>query len=165
MKAPGSERTVRLSLLDRLVDRQPKVPADESMTWRESVDWLKASVRHDLEWLLNTRRIPETAPESFEELSRSLYHYGFPDITSMGRDSRDTRTRLIRQVEETVAAFEPRLAGVRVSLSESSDDGKRQLRFLIEGLLRMEPNPERVVFDTVLEISSGEYRVKGDGGA
>jgi type VI secretion system protein ImpF len=165
MKAPGSERTVRLSLLDRLVDQQPKVPADESMTWRQSVDWLKASVRHDLEWLLNTRRIPETAPESFEELSRSLYHYGFPDITSMGRDSRDTRTRLIRQVEETVAAFEPRLAGVRVSLSESNDDGKRQLRFLIEGLLRMEPNPERVVFDTVLEISSGEYRVKGDGGA
>ena len=32
-------------------------------------------------------------------------------------------------------------------------------------MLRMEPNPERVVFDTVLEISSGEYRVKGDGGA
>ncbi|MGH7578940.1 MAG: type VI secretion system baseplate subunit TssE [Gemmatimonadales bacterium] len=165
MKAPGSERTVRLSLLDRLIDHTPKVSTDESMTWRESVNSLKASVRHDLEWLLNTRRIPDTAPESFEELSRSLYHYGFPDITSMGRDSRETRARLIRQVEETVAAFEPRLAGVRVSLNESSDDGRRQLRFLIEGLLRMEPNPERVVFDTVLEISSGEYRVKGDGSA
>jgi type VI secretion system protein ImpF len=165
MKAPGTERTVRLSLLDRLVDEQPKMPADEAMTWRESVELLKASVRHDLEWLLNTRRIPEAAPDAFGELSRSLYHYGFPDITSLGRDSRETRTRLIRQVEETVAAFEPRLAGVRVSLTESSDDGKRQLRFLIEGLLRMEPNPERVVFDTVLEISSGEYRVRGDGGA
>jgi type VI secretion system protein ImpF len=165
MKAPGSERTVRLSLLDRLVDHKPKVSADEPMTWRQSVELLKASVRHDLEWLLNTRRIPDTAPESFEELSRSLYHYGFPDITSMGRDSRETRSRLIRQVEEAVAAFEPRLAGVRVTLNESNDDGKRQLRFLIEGLLRMEPNPERVVFDTVLEISSGEYRVKGEFGA
>jgi len=165
MKAPGSERTVRLSLLDRLVDQEPRVPAEEAMTWRDSVKRLKASVRHDLEWLLNTRRIPDPAPESFTELSRSLYHYGFPDITSMGRDSRETRTRLIRQVEETVAAFEPRLAGVRVSLSESSDDGRRQLRFLIEGMLRMEPNPERVVFDTVLEISSGEYRVGGEAGA
>ena len=38
MKAPGSEKTVRLSLLDRLVDRKPKVSADESMSWRESVD-------------------------------------------------------------------------------------------------------------------------------
>ncbi len=165
MKSPGSEKTVRLSLLDRLIDHKPKVSFDESMSWRESVDTLKASVRHDLEWLLNTRRIPETAPESFQELNRSLYHFGFPDITSMGRDSREVRTRLIRQVEETIAAFEPRLAGVRVSLTESTDDGKRQLRFLIEGLLRMEPNPERVVFDTVLEISSGEYRVRGDGGA
>ena len=165
MKAPGSEKTVRLSLLDRLIDEKPKVSADESMSWRESVDRLKASVRHDLEWLLNTRRIPEMAPESFQEVTRSLYHFGFPDITSMGRDSKEVRARLVRQVEETVTAFEPRLAGVRVSLSESNDDGKRQLRFLIEGVLRMEPNPERVIFDTVLEISSGEYRVTGDGSA
>ena len=165
MKAPGSEKTVRLSLLDRLVDRKPKVSADESMSWRESVDTLKASVRHDLEWLLNTRRIPDEAPESFQELTQSLYHFGFPDITSLGRDSKEVRGRLLRQVEDTIATFEPRLAGVRVSLSETTDDGKRQLRFLIEGMLRMEPNPERVVFDTVLEISSGEYRVKGDGGA
>jgi type VI secretion system protein ImpF len=165
MKAAGSEKTVRLSLLDRLVDDKPKVSQDVSLTWRESVERLKASVRHDLEWLLNTRRIPDTAPASFREVNHSLYHYGFPDITSMGRDSREVRARLIRQVEEAVAIFEPRLAGVRVSLSETNDDGKRQLRFLIEGMLRMEPNPERVVFDTVLEISSGEYRVRGDGGA
>ncbi|HEY8258949.1 MAG TPA: type VI secretion system baseplate subunit TssE [Gemmatimonadales bacterium] len=165
MKAPGSEKTVRLSLLDRLVDEKPKISMDESMSWRESVNRLKVSVRHDLEWLLNTRRIPETAPESFREVNRSLYHYGFPDITSMGRDSREVRARLMRQVEETIAMFEPRLAGVRVSLNETNDDGKRQLRFLIEGVLRMEPNPERVVFDTVLEISSGEYTVRGDGGA
>jgi type VI secretion system protein ImpF len=54
---------------------------------------------------------------------------------------------------------------VKVSLTESDEDGSRQLRFLIEGLLRMEPNPEQVVFDTVLEMSSGEYHVKGDGSA
>ena len=56
------------------------------------MDTLKASVRHDLEWLLNTRRIPDEAPESFQELTRSLYHFGFPDITSMGRDSKEVRT-------------------------------------------------------------------------
>ena len=54
---------------------------------------------------------------------------------------------------------------VKVSLIETDDEGRRQLRFLIEGLLRMEPNPEQVVFDTVLEISSGEYHVKGDASA
>ena len=71
----------------------------------------------------------------------------------------------MRQVQETLATHEPRLAGVRVTLSETDADNRRQLRFMIEGLLRMEPNPEQVVFDTVLEIASGEYHVKGDGGA
>ena len=159
------ERSVQQSLLDRLVDLDPKSSSELPPTWSESVRQLKTSLRHDLEWLLNTRRIPTHPPESFEELPRSLYNFGFPDITSLGRDSRDVRLRLLRQVEETIATFEPRLAGVKVSLAETGDDGNRQLRFLIEGLLRMEPNPEQVVFDTVLEISSGEYHVKGDGGA
>ena len=164
MNNRGIERSVQQSLLDRLVDLDPKVSSEVPPTWAASVRQLKAAVRRDLEWLLNTRRIATPAPESFGELSRSLYHYGFPDITSMSRDARDTRIRLMRQIEETVATFEPRLAGVRVSLAES-DDEKHRLRFLIEGLLRIEPNPEQVAFDTFLEISSGEYHVKGDGRA
>jgi type VI secretion system protein ImpF len=165
MKSPGVERSVQQSLLDRLVDLDPKSSMETPLTWAESVRRLKASLRHDLEWLLNTRRIPLELPESFVEVPDSLFNYGFPDITSMSRDSRDSRIRLMRQVEGTIATFEPRLANVKVSLAETDDNGRRELRFLIEGLLRMEPNPEQVVFDTVLEISSGEYHVKGDGSA
>jgi type VI secretion system protein ImpF len=165
MKNPGVERSVQQSLLDRLIDLDPRTTSEVPASWSDSVRQLKTSLRHDLEWLLNTRRIPVPAPESFEELPKSLYNFGFPDITSLGRDSREVRSLLLRQVEETITAFEPRLAGVKVSLTESDEDGSRQLRFLIEGLLRMEPNPEQVVFDTVLEMSSGEYHVKGDGSA
>ena len=165
MKHSGIERSVQQSLLDRLIDLDPRSSSEVPPTWSESVRQLKNSLRHDLEWLLNTRRIPVDPPESFEELPRSLYNFGFPDITSLGRDSREVRGRLLRQVEETIATFEPRLASVKVSLGESDENGSRQFRFLIEGLLRMEPNPEQVVFDTVLEISSGEYHVKGDAGA
>jgi type VI secretion system protein ImpF len=165
MKNSGIERSVQQSLLDRLIDLEPKNSSEAPPAWSESVRQLKNSLRHDLEWLLNTRRNPAAAPESFEELRRSLYNFGFPDITSLGRDSREVRVRLLREVEETIATFEPRLAGVKVSLAEVGEGGSRQLRFLIEGLLRMEPNPEQVVFDTVLEISSGEYHVQGDGSA
>jgi type VI secretion system protein ImpF len=165
MKHSGIEKSVQQSLLDRLIDLEPRTSSEVPPTWSESVRQLKSALRHDLEWLLNTRRIPVDPPESFEELPRSLYNFGFPDITSLGRDSREVRVRLLRQVEETIATFEPRLAGVKVSLAESEENGARQFRFLIEGLLRMEPNPEQVVFDTVLEISSGEYHVKGDAGA
>ena len=34
------------------------------------------------------------------------------------------------------------------------------LRFQIEGVLRLEPVPEHVTFDTMLELTSGEYEVK-----
>jgi type VI secretion system protein ImpF len=165
MKSPGLERSARPSVLDRLIDQQPRNSTEVPPSWTDSVRDLKIAVRRDLEWLLNTRRIAEPAPESYEELNRSLYHYGFPDITSLGRDAKDTRVRLLRYIEDTLAVHEPRLAGVRVMLAETDADSRRRLHFLIEGLLRMEPNPEQVVFDTVLEISSGEYHVKGGGSA
>jgi type VI secretion system protein ImpF len=39
------------------------------------------------------------------------------------------------------------------------------LRFQIEGLLMMDPEPEPISFDTVLLLASGQYDVKGDAGA
>jgi type VI secretion system protein ImpF len=36
---------------------------------------------------------------------------------------------------------------------------------IIEGLLRIDPSPEHVSFDTSLELTNGEYHVKGDAGA
>jgi len=41
----------------------------------------------------------------------------------------------------------------------------RQLRFSIQALLKMDPSPERVSFDTVLEVTTGQYAVKGESGA
>jgi type VI secretion system protein ImpF len=145
------ERTIRPSLLDRLIDDNPESSADPVVGYQQSRDRILASLRRDLEWLLNTRRGPEADPEEFEELRRSLYHYGLPDLTT------------ISQVKETILAFEPRLANVRVSEAPAppGEVRRRELRFIIHGLLRMEPNPEQVVFDTVLELASGEYDVKG----
>lgn len=159
------ERTVRLSFLDRLVDHEPGQGADANVTRKESVRQLKASLHRDLEWLLNTRRIVEPAPDQYPEVQRSVYHYGLPDISSLSADSDAVRQKLVRQVEESVRLFEPRLTGVRVSLAQSDGDGARQIRFLIEGLLRMDPDPERVTFDTVMETASGKFLVSGDGNA
>jgi type VI secretion system protein ImpF len=157
------ERTVQYSLLDRLTDHDPQTRVEAPMTWAQSVRMLKASVRRDLEWLLNTRRIPEPPPEILTEVEQSMYSYGLPDITSLSRDSASSYARLLRQVERGIAQFEPRLTRVRVSLVETEgENARRELRFLIEAVLRMDPNPEPVVFDTVLEFSSGEYDVKGD---
>ena len=55
--------------------------------------------------------------------------------------------------------FEPRLLNVRVVLVESTQLKAQQVRFSIEATLRMDPSPEQIVFDTVLEVSRGTYDV------
>lgn len=165
MARPELERTVQQSVLDRLIDPDPQVTADPPVTLAHSIRQYKAAVRRDLEWLLNTRRIAVPAPDELDEVQHSLYHYGLPDVTSLSSDSPESRLWLLSRIEETIAMFEPRLTGVRVSLTETAGEGGRELRFLIEGTLRMDPTPEQVVFDTVLELGSGAYQVGGVSGA
>ena len=157
------ERTVQPSLLDRLTDADPRSSADQTITLSESVRRFKASIQRDLEWLLNTRRIPEPMPEDwFEQLPRSVYYYGIPDITSLSRDTRESRMIVLRDVEDAIAAFEPRLTDVHIDVVEvEGEQFRRELRFHIEATLRMDPTPEQVVFDTVLNFASGEYDVAG----
>ncbi len=150
------------SILDRLIDQERSVPADPPVNRTQSVRGLKVSLRRDLEWLLNSRRSPDPAPESYELLSNSLYNYGLPDVSSMSVDSPRDRSRLLGLIEETLRIFEPRLTEVRVRLIENTAASVRVLRFQIEAMLQMDPAPERIYFDTVLNLSSGEYQVKGE---
>jgi type VI secretion system protein ImpF len=150
------------TLLDRLIDLEPKIAADAPASRSQSVRQLKNSLRRDLEWLLNTRRIPDAAPETYRELHRSLYNFGLPDVTSMSLNSPRDRQRLLRLVEQTIAMFEPRLTAVRVRAVDNAASGPRVLRFQIEALLKMDPAPEQVLFDTLLQLNSGEYQVKGE---
>ena len=157
------ERTVQPSLLDRLTDTDPRSSADPRVTFAESVRRFKASIQRDLEWLLNTRRIPQPIPADwFEHLPRSVFYYGIPDVTSLSRDSADSRLTLLHDVERAIALFEPRLTDVHISVVEAEGEHfRRELRFHIEATLRMDPTPEQIVFDTVLNFASGEYDVAG----
>lgn len=160
------ERTAQQSLIDRLVDDALDERGDPPITWAQSLRLLKQSLRRDLDWLLNTRRSGEPVPEGFVELRGSLHDYGLEDISSMSRDSSETRQRLVRNIEEAIVDFEPRLGSVHVSLVDEDDDPtRREVHFLIEAMLRVDPSPEPVVFDTVLEVASGEYQLGGDAGA
>ena len=164
MPRPDPDLVVTISILDRLTDLNPKTTADPPSNRSQSVHQLKVSLRRDLEWLLNTRRNPDEAPESYPELSRSLYNYGLPDVTSMALNSPRDRQHLMREIERTIEIFEPRLEGARVrpAPEDNAGAGPRILRFQIEALLKMDPAPEQILFDTVLQLNTGEYQVKGD---
>lgn len=160
MQPRDPERTVRLSVLDRLLEEDEHAGA-AGTPWSRSVERLKASLLRDVEWLLNTRQTLEPAGPSHPEVQRSVYHFGLPDLTSLSAGSDGTRRRLLRQVEDAIRLFEPRLSRVRVSAPEDAPAGGREVRFVVEALLEMDPEPQRVTFDTVLEPASGTFRVNG----
>jgi len=97
--------------------------------------------------------------------SQLHYTYGVSDITSLSADDPKARIRLRIMIEEAIRLFVPRLMGVQVVEAPLQTREGRQLRFSIEAVLRMDPSPERISFDTVLDVSRGQYAVKGESGA
>jgi type VI secretion system protein ImpF len=146
-------RTVRQSILDRLVSRD----RGESSDWDASVEELKSNLLRDLEWLLNTRETGSPAAAPYVEVERSIYNYGLPDFASMSADASATPARLLRSIEQEIELFEPRLSDVRISRTDEDGKKSRSLKFVIEATLRLDPDPERVRFDTVLELNSGRF--------
>ena len=153
--------TVTLSVLDRLIDREPSFQVEAPLTRSQSVRAMKAAVQRDLEWLLNTRRIFQEPDESLTEVKRSLYMYGLPDFTSYAMASREDAKKLGRELLAAVKLFEPRLIDVRIVPLDAANTGIQELRFRIEGLLAMDPAPEAVSFDTVIELRSSTCRLSG----
>jgi len=156
-----TENAVSLSILDRLVDQDRNKTTEIPLSRVQSLRELKQSLRRDLEWLLNSRRSPIDVPETFEECQKSLVVYGLPDLSSLTVHSANDQQKLLRGLEEALAHFEPRLTSVKVTIAPVSP-GSRAVRFVIDAMLKIDPAPEHITFDTTLELSSGEYAVKGE---
>lgn len=149
------------SVLDRLLDDEPGARREPLPRRAQNLRQLKKAVTRDLEALLNTRQeMLRELPAEFTALSRSILTYGLPDFTAFGLLNTHDRNRIRRVLEQAVATYEPRLARVRVTL-EPPREYDRSMRFRIEALLRVEPAPEPVTFDAMLQLSTHEYTVQG----
>jgi len=155
-----TDHEIRLtpSIPNRLLDFEPKMWKGPPRSQAQSLADLKKSVKRDLEWLLNTRHTPIEIPETLEELNESMAVYGLPDLTALSVKNPNEQNRLAKSIETALRVFEPRFINVKVSL-EPIDSTDRQLRFHIEAHLDIEPVPEPVSFDTVLQVGSGEFAV------
>lgn len=148
-------------LLDRLTDLEPRVgreaPADRAQTMRQ----LKASLRRDLEWLFNSQARRDPVPETYREVHQSLASYGLPDLTGRALHTEREQADLAILMEELLQLFEPRLRPVNV-YPAGGEGPLRQVRFQIAGVLRVDPAPERIVFDSSFDPASSYYRVEGE---
>lgn len=158
------EHIVVPSLLDRLTDEAPKVTADPPISRAESERLFRRSVERDVEVLLNTRRTMFPAPDGLPELRHSVYDYGLLDTTGIPVGTKSGRDRLLTALRDAIQRFEPRMAETRVRLVDADQVRNPQMRFVIEAVLLMDREREPVVFDTVLEVASGEYDVHETGG-
>lgn len=153
------EIRVTSSVLDRLLDFEPKSSSEAPKSRSKSLAELKQSVRRDLEWLLNTRSFIGEIDENLEEVNSSVMVFGLPDFTGMSAKSDSELNRLTRTLERAIKTFEPRFLNVKVSLEPVSNID-RLLKFRIEAQLNIEPSPEPIAFDTILQLGSGDFQVK-----
>jgi type VI secretion system protein ImpF len=155
------ETTITISVLDRLIDHEPESKAENFLSRTQSLRLVKAAVRRDLEWLLNSRRIADSPDENFKELNKSAYIYGLPDLSSLTMATAADRNRLMRQIVGTINLFEPRLSNVRLVMIETENPGKKDVRLRIDAMLRLDPVPEPISFDSVIELKSGNCHLSG----
>lgn len=154
MARATTETLVTQSILDRLMEVE-----DWPTTRSQSTRFFRDALKRDLEWLLNTRQPPVPELANWPAAKASVANYGLPDISSLGLNNAADHRALRIAIETCLRNYEPRLIDVRVTL-QGSDTTDRRLRFHIEGNMKLDPAPEEIAFDTVLELSSGEYKVK-----
>src|SRR5260370_8189129 len=87
-----------------------------------------------------------------------MYNYGVPDITEIGQNFLYEKDLLLSEIEKAVRIFEPRLAGVKVAVLPAVGVS-RVVRFVIEGMLRIDPAPEHVLSDAALKLPTADYQL------
>ena len=151
MSQPKPIAGARALLFDRLVDvadghfdEQPSRILNEKQ--------LKASVRRELERLLNTRcSIPL---HQVAEEERSVVNYGIPDFSSLSPHNADDHALIASIVGQTIAAFEPRLRQVRVEVGPAFG-AESALWLNISAELAIGLYSEPVSFPVTLNTQSG----------
>ncbi len=157
MARSDNDAGVGVSVLDRLIDYEPGNSRDPVSSRSKTLKQLKDAVRRDLEWLLNTRQVVGL-PTDLTELNHSLAAFGLPDFANL---SEGDQKRMRSDIEEAIRLFEPRLQDIVVTL-QPSHSSERLMHFRIDGRLNVEPAPEPISFDTVLQLVSGQYVIKGE---
>ena len=154
----GSKITfrARASLIDRLIDLDPKSYGEALPLRTFSMQELKESVRRDLGWLLNTRT--SLPGDLIDKRDLTVIDYGIPDFGSYSPENPDDRGLLARRITRSISAFEPRLQKVKVTV-EPEMENEKTLRIIIDAELIVESVREPVSFHTVFHNKTGKWEL------
>ncbi|MGE5386154.1 MAG: type VI secretion system baseplate subunit TssE [Betaproteobacteria bacterium] len=160
MRIESRRTLLTASVLDRLLDDDPKTQVEHQNMMILDLPRFKQSVARDMEALLNTRNIDfDDEIESYPNARGSMLNFGIIDLSSLSLLDPDDRSYLRDKIRVTIERHEPRLSKVRVSL-DVPDGIERMLRFRVDALLTVHPAKPPVSFDARLQLSSNAYQVK-----
>ena len=147
------------SLLDRLIDTEPKSRA-EPIRPAFSLEELKDSVARDVESLLNARHgSSRDALDRYPNVRGSIAAFGLDDFAAMSMSSPTDRASICKSIARAITDHEPRLCDVAVDL-DRRDVATQKLRFSIQAVLVAHPLQEPVSFDAVLQTTTQNYAVQ-----
>ena len=167
----GNDEFPTPSLVDRLSADEPDYAGSTSeevarrrvigkSLSREAQEHFEDTVRRDLEWLFNTRRVKDDRIQRWPGIQKSIYNYGLPDVSSTDPLRQHDQDALLKFMEEAIERFDPRLEDARIDYAPSAL-AAHILRFQINGLVLMDPAPAEVSFETLVDKTNGECKVNG----
>ncbi len=173
----SSHIRLRPTLFDKLVygseiaslsseDDLPTVSREEfrnfaaSNVERFTENSLRASIRRDLAWLLNTMSFESGMDlTDFPEIRTSALNYGVRDFAGRTRDTTSLREQA-REIRDAIKAFEPRLDPRSLRVHPAPDplsNGKAV--FVIEAEIAGMPNLAPVRFQTQVDSDTAAVEV------
>ena len=124
---------------------------------------LRATIRRDLAWLLNTTNIESLVDlERFPHVRESVLNYGLSDLAGKTLNRRAVLARA-REIRRAIRLFEPRLSreGLTVDPGEGDEEeGGHALTFLIHGDITSAAQVMPVRFRTELEAETTTVNVR-----
>ena len=157
----GSDKSrIVLSVFDRLLDNDPQSTQEQPIDESTQIKRLQQAIRRDLENLLNTRSRCTPWPPGCTELEDSLVNYGLPDFTAAGLNAASDPEILVEAIRRAIELFEPRLINVQIRHVRDEYYFNRTFQFRIEATLIINEKKHLVLYDSVMESSTGQFNVK-----
>jgi type VI secretion system protein ImpF len=122
---------------------------------------LKATVRRDLAWLLNTTNLGAVIDlEPYPQVETSVLNYGVPDLAGKAISHRVVVQRA-RDIRGAIRAFEPRIDG-KTLMVEPSQHNEREnaVTYLIEGDVTASVNALPIKLRTDVEADTASVVVR-----
>ncbi len=140
-------------------DHMPSVSVHNLERFNEQA--LRATVRREMAWLLNTTRL-ESAVDltNYPQVRTSVLNYGVPDLAGKALGSAQVRQRA-QEIRTAIRAFEPRIDPTTLEV-EISDQRERSnsLTFVIRADVTSAVRAIPIEFRTDLEVDTASVTVR-----